>query len=151
MFRRLLQLLLRLYPSAWRARYGDELVQTAADLGADQERSKIAMLVGVVAAATHARIQDISENPPRRRVVSLGGVTLAAVTAAIVMLSAGTFDRGSGVAATRGHAAISPQLAADVHRLCGSATAGKQVTFVEMNPNTGRVIAKVTHRCDDAG
>ena len=63
MFRWLLQLLLRLYPSAWRARYGDELVDTAVDLGAERERSKIGMLGGLLAAATHARMQDVYENP----------------------------------------------------------------------------------------
>jgi hypothetical protein len=151
MYRLLLRLSLRLYPSAWRARYGDELVETAAALDAGRERSRIATLLGILGAATRARIDDIADSPPNRGSVGLGGATLAAVVAAVVLLSAGTFNDRSGAASIRSHESIGRQrLAADVLSLCGPTTAGKHVTFVEMNSTTGQVVAKATRRCAKA-
>lgn len=152
MYRRLVRLLLRLYPPAWRGRYGDELIETATDLDAGRERSRIATLAGILAAAAQARIDDVAENLPSRGLVRVGGATLAAVVAAVVLLSAGTFADGGVATPIRGQASLSrTRLTADLLSLCGPTTAGKRVTFVEMNPNTGRVLAKATHRCANPG
>lgn len=148
MYRQLVRMLLRLYPPAWRGRYGDELVDTATELDAGRERSRIATLAGILAAAAQARLDAVAENLPSRGLVGIGGATLAAVLAAVVLLSAGTFADGGGATPIRGQASLSrATLAADLLSLCVPTTAGKHVTFVEMNSNTGRMLAEATHRC----
>ncbi len=149
MFRRVMRLLVKAYPLAWRRRYGDELVATAAELDAGRERARIAMLAGVLAGAVHAWIDAVGGWRSKRVFIGLGGVTVAALAAGLVVLvSPGPSGGDPVLAAARGNSAISrQQLRADVVRLCGPMTASKRVTFIDMNPDTGRVLAKATHIC----
>jgi len=149
MFARIVRWLVRLYPADWRRRYGDELVTTAAQLDASRERSRFAMLVGVLAGGIHAWIDASDSGRARRLVLPFGGVALAALAAGLVMLVSAGHPNGDPVlASARGDAPISHhQVEADVLRLCESTVAGKRATFVDMDPTTGRVLARATRTC----
>ena len=149
MFAHIVRWALRLYPADWRERFGDELVATAAQLDAGRERSRVAMLAGILAGGMQAWIELIRRSRGHRAVLGLGGAAMVALAAGLVILSsAGPLSGDPVLADARGDAPISRQQAqADVLRLCGPTVAGKRVTFVDMDPNTGRVLAKATHKC----
>ena len=148
-FAGLVRWLVRLYPADWRRRYGNELVATAAQLADNRERSRVAMLAGVFVGGIQAWIEAMGASRGHRATLVFGSATLAALAAGVVVLvSTGPLTGDPVLASARGDAPIShQQVQVDALRLCTSAAAGKRVTFVDMNPNTGRVLAKATHTC----
>jgi hypothetical protein len=146
MYRRIVRLLVRLYPHSWRERYGEELAATAAELDQQRERSKAAVLGGILVAGVHARIEDLAVRLGRWTMLGLGGVTLAGSAAVIVLVSVGT--GGSALGTLQSHSPIAAAtLQNRIRGLCGPTTAGKRVTLVEMNPATGQILARTSRRC----
>jgi hypothetical protein len=145
MYPRILRLIVHLYPPAWRKRYGEELAATAKELDLQRERSKTAVLGGIVLTGFRVRIEDLAARLGRRTVMGLGGATLAAA-AAIVLLSVGT--GGSTLGPLQAHSPINAALLQNRLRgLCGPTKAGIRVTLVELNPDTGQVLARDSRRC----
>ena len=161
----LLRVLLALYPSDWRSRYGQELRDLIGDLGRDGERSRVAMVVGLVVGAVRerARVSRVS--------IAGAGVALAVVVAlaAAALLTVSSTSHGAdgagrhAPAVARGPgppnirapeftASVQPEniqrrLHATIKSLCSSAPVGRRVTAIELDPATGRILGKIVQTC----
>jgi hypothetical protein len=142
MYAGLLRLLVRFYPRAWRERYGRELIDTAIALDSRRERSRSAVLAGVLAGGVGAWTEVIRARPAGA-FLSLGGALAASATAGAIFLAAG----GTTAQNFYTSAGDTARLEAAVGSACSLRALGRRVTIVEMNPTTGRVISKTVEVC----
>lgn len=142
MYSRLLRLLLLIYPHSWRERYGQEMADIAVALDSRRERSRSAVVAGLMASAVVAWIQVIHNRPTRALLGLAGAVALSAAAVAIILAAGGSAPQNLNAP----HANAT-QFEASVGSACDLLVGRPRVTVVEMNPTSGRIISKVVEVC----
>lgn len=141
MYSRLLRLLLLIYPHSWRERYGQEMADIAVALDSRRERSRSAVVAGLMASAVVAWIQVIHNRPTRALLGLAGAVALSAAAVAIILAAGGSAPQNLTPPAN------ATQFDASVGSACDLLVGRPRVTVVEMNPTSGRIISKVVEVC----
>ena len=141
MYPRLLRILLLVYPPSWRERYGREMTDIAIALDSRRERSRSAVVTGLLAGGVGAWIEVIRARPAGA-FLSFGGAFVASAAAAAIFVAVG----GSAAQNFRTPSGNASELEASVGSACDLLARGR-VTIVEMDPTTGRVISKTVRVC----
>lgn len=169
MSRRLLRTVLMLYPRGWRRRYGRELHELIDELDRNHDRSRVGMVAGLLGAAAHERSRSLGAFIMTTK-APLGLAATAIVAAVVVVVAiSGRSDHASvpqlqasaslrtvqnvnqqlrapGIKGKQ-EAKIERELRSTLKTLCTPATAGRRVTAIEMDPNTGAILGKVARTC----
>jgi xanthine/uracil permease len=118
------------------------MTDIAVALDSRRERSRSAVVTGLLAGGVGAWIQVIRTRRARA-VLSLGGAVAASAAAAAIILAAG----GSTPQNFNAPSSTATQFEASVGNACDLLASGRRLTVVEMDPTTGRVINKDVEVC----
>ena len=136
MSRRLLRMLVGLYPRRWRRRYGAELEELVTELAANRDRKRVRLAAGLIANAGVERIRGLGAWGAAAIIVVAALITTTAV------LTTPSHQRHSAVPVPSGLVARAvTECRAEKLKL------GTKLGFVNINPANGVVLSHLTFVC----